>query len=149
MLCSAGYKQTDCVQQASIVCKMQPRNYTFGSQIEQNLQAMCPGGDNTHLQNNQHLVVPPSHILRGLVRNVLDNKEDGTTSLESTMESQDWQDNMSRQAVLRKSENSSTSRVSLSTSVSGSAETPFDIILIKQARPAERTTFIFAFGAKD
>jgi hypothetical protein len=48
---------------------------------------------------------------------------------------------MSRQPVLRKSENPSTSRVSL-------AETPFDIILIKQARLAEPTTFIFAFGAK-
>ena len=58
------------------------------------------------------------------------------------MESQDWQ------PVLRMSENASMSRVSLSTSVSGLAETPFDIILIKQAGLAEPTTFIFVFGLK-
>jgi len=74
MPCGAGYKQADCVQQASIVCKMQSRNYTFGSQIEQNLQAMRPGGDNTHRQNNQHLVVSPNHILGGLNGNVPDNE---------------------------------------------------------------------------
>jgi len=55
---------------------------------------------------------------------------------------------MSRQPVLCKSENLSTSRVSLSSSVSGLVETPFDIILIKQARLAEPTTFIFAFEAE-
>jgi hypothetical protein len=44
------------------------------------------------------------------------------------MESQDWQDNMSKQPVLRKNENPSTSRV----------------ILIKQARLADQRSF----GAK-
>jgi hypothetical protein len=74
MPCGAGYKQASCVKQASIVCKMQSRNYTFGGQIEQNLQAKCPGGDNTHRQNNQHLVFPPNHILGGLNGNVPDNE---------------------------------------------------------------------------
>lgn len=74
MLRGAGYMQADCVQQASIVCKMQFRNYTFGSQIEQNPQAMCPGSDNTHRQNNQHLAVPPNHILGGLNGNVPDSE---------------------------------------------------------------------------
>jgi hypothetical protein len=64
------------------------------------------------------------------------------------MESQDWQDNKSRQPVLRKSETPSTSRVSLCSLVSGLAETSFDIVLIKQAGLAEPTAFIFAFGAK-
>ena len=74
MPCGAGYMQADCVQQASIVWKMQSRNYTFGSQIEQNPQAVCECGDNICRQNDQHLVVSPNHILGGLNRNVPDNE---------------------------------------------------------------------------
>jgi hypothetical protein len=55
---------------------------------------------------------------------------------------------MSGLPVLCMSENASMSRVSLSTSVSGLTETSFDIILIKQARLAQPTAFIVAFGLK-